>query len=264
MQASSASAAAVRHAHAYTLAQTAAPAIAEVFAYAFDQDRTRVALPHPEIHVVARFGPAVPGGLDVHAMGAREKVYRKHIRSGMRAIMARLRLGATESVLGVPASALVDRVVALDDLWGREDASRLLDRLAGAPDLAGGVVTLRAAIAERRARNRGPHTRLALDAARRLTHSNVSAVAGELGVSERHLRRVFRETVGVSPKAYAKLTRFHRALDAARESEGAGWASIAAAAGYYDQAHLIAEFRAIAGVTPRALLGELRTAPLVG
>ena len=32
--------------------------------------------------------------------------------------------------------------------------------------------------------------------------------------------------------------------------------SIAATAGYYDQAHLIAEFRAIAGVTPRALLGD--------
>jgi len=42
------------------------------------------------------------------------------------------------------------------------------------------------------------------------------------------------------------------------------WASIAAAAGYYDQAHLIAEFRAIAGMTPRAFLDELRVAPPLG
>ena len=89
------------------------------------------------------------------------------------------------------------------------------------------------------------------------------AVASGLGVSERHLRRVFHETVGVSPKAFAKLTRFHRALRAARDDAHAGWASIAAAAGYYDQAHLIAEFRAIAGATPRALLDELRTAPSI-
>ena len=80
-------------------------------------------------------------------------------------------------------------------------------------------------------------------------------------MSERHLRRVFRETVGVSPKTFAKLTRFHRgALRGAREEGHASWASIAAAAGYYDQAHLIAECRAIAGVTPQALLGELRGA----
>lgn len=61
-----------------------------------------------------------------------------------------------------------------------------------------------------------------------------------------------------------KLTRFHRARGAAREDAHAGWACIAAAAGYYDQAHLIAEFRAITGVTPRALLVELRAAPAVG
>jgi AraC-like DNA-binding protein len=75
---------------------------------------------------------------------------------------------------------------------------------------------------------------------------------------------VFRETVGVSPKAFARLARFDRALRAAREDGHASWASIAAAAGYYDQAHLIADFRAIAGVTPRAFLGELRAAPSVG
>jgi AraC-like DNA-binding protein len=91
----------------------------------------------------------------------------------------------------------------------------------------------------------------------------VRAVAVDLGVSERHLRRVFRETVGMSPKAFTRLARFQRALGAARKDARLSWASIAAAAGYYDQAHLIAEFRAIAGVTPRELLRELRAAPLL-
>lgn len=61
----------------------------------------------------------------------------------------------------------------------------------------------------------------------------------------------------MSPKTFARLTRFHRALGAARTDGHASWASIAGEAGYYDQAHLIAAFRAIAGVTPRALLVEL-------
>ena len=71
--------------------------------------------------------------------------------------------------------------------------------------------------ASRSADGRRAHAQLALDAADRLTSANVNAVAVDLGVSERHLRRVFREAVGVSPKAFAKLTRFHRALRAARE-----------------------------------------------
>ena len=94
--------------------------------------------------------------------------------------------------------------------------------------------------------------------------ASVRAVAVDLGVSERHLRRAFHEAVGVSPKAFAKIMRFRHALRVAHDDLEASWTSIAAAAGYYDQAHLIAEFREIAGVTRRALLGELRAAPAVG
>jgi AraC-like DNA-binding protein len=83
-------------------------------------------------------------------------------------------------------------------------------------------------------------------------------------VSERHLRRVFREALGLGPKEFAQLQRFHRALHAAQSSHYASWASIAVASGYYDQAHLIADFRALTGVTPRALLGELRAAASIG
>lgn len=179
---------------------------------------------------------------------------------------ARLQLDAPEAVLGLPASAIVDRIVALEDLWGDVATRRLCARLADARDTVAAAAILESAIAERvaTADKRPARAQLALAAAGRLANASVNAVAVDLGVSERHLRRVFRQTVGVGPKAFTKLSRFHRALSAAREDAHAGWASIAAAAGYYDQAHLIAEFRAIAGVTPRALLGELRASPAVG
>lgn len=240
-----------------------ASAVAALYVYECDRDMPRVSIPRPEIQLVVRFGPTARDGLDVHAFGVQQRVHRKLIRRGQRTVTARLRLGAAEAVLGVPAPAMAGRIVALEALWGDAATRRLLDRLAGAPDTVDAAAILESAIAERLAMadGRRARARLALDAADKLTSANVYAVAGDLGVSERHLRRVFRETVGVSPKAFAKLTRFHRALRAAREDDGhASWASIAAAAGYYDQAHLIAEFRAIAGVTPRALLGELRAA----
>jgi AraC-like DNA-binding protein len=243
-----------------------ASSVVGLIVHDWERDGRGVVIPRPESRLVVRFGPSTRSGVDVHALGIRETVHRKAIRGGQRAVTARLRLGATDAVLGVPASALAGRIVPLEDLWGDAPTKRLCAQLADAPDTLAAAAILESAIAERLASATigHAHTQLARAAADRLTSANVAAVALELGVSERHLRRVFRESVGVGPKAFAKLTRFYRALGAARHDARASWASIASEAGYYDQAHLIAEFRAIAGVTPCALLGELRAAPAVG
>lgn len=223
------------------------------------RDLPRVVIPRPEIHLVVRLGPSVRNGFDAHALGVRQKIHRKIVPGGQRTVFARLHLSTYEAVLGVPASDIAGRIVALENLWGDAATHRLFGRLHDAHDTAAAAAILEDAIAERIATADGPsaHAQLAFDAAERLASANVSTVARDLGVSERHLRRVFREAVGVGPKTFAMLTRFHRTLAAAREEGDASWASIAAAAGYYDQAHLIAEFRTIAGTTPRALLAEL-------
>ncbi|MCY1044970.1 AraC family transcriptional regulator [Corallococcus sp. bb12-1] len=245
---------------------SAASAVAALFVDERDRDVPGVLIPRPEVQLVVRFGPLARRGLDAHALGGRQRVHRKLIRSGQRTVTARLHLGSHEAVLGVPASAIAGGIVALEDLWGDAATRRLFDRLGDARDTADAAAILEGAIAERLALADGRRARaqLALDAAERLTSANVNAVAVDIGVSERHLRRVFRETVGVSPKAFARLERFHRALRAARKDDHANWANIAAEAGYYDQAHLIAEFRTITGVTPQGFLGELRAAPLIG
>jgi AraC-like DNA-binding protein len=232
--------------------------------YSLDRETAHVGIPRPEIDVVIRFGPAARGGIDAHAFGARERVHRKIPRGIERTLSARLRLGAPDAVLGVPASHIAGRIVALEDLWGDAPTRRLYDRLAVAGDPRQAVSVFEAAIAEQVASGSRPASSIAIDAAERLASSSVNAVADELGVSERHLRRVFRETVGIGPKAYAKLARFRRALSAARETREAGWAHVASVAGYYDQAHLIAEFRAIADTTPRAFLSELANVPSMG
>jgi AraC-like DNA-binding protein len=265
-------ASAAHHARIAPSASTAS-ALSSLFMYDCDRDSPGVVIPRPEVQLVVRFGPSSRNGLDVHAFGARQRVHRKLIRRGQRSVTARLALGAPEAVLGVPASEMAGRIVALEDLWGDVAVRRLCARLGDERDTAAAAAVLESAIAERVASGNGngngngrrpARAQLALVAADRLTSGSVYAVAGELGVSERHLRRVFRETVGVSPKAFARIARFQRALGAARGDARAGWADIAAAAGYYDQAHLIAEFRAIAGVTPRVLVGEMRGAAALG
>jgi AraC-like DNA-binding protein len=246
----------------FTPSRPIASAVAAFLVDEIDRDRHRVALPRPEIQIVVRFGLAARNGLDAHAFGMQQRVRRKLIRRGQRAVTARLHLGASKAVLGVPASAVAGSVLALEDLWGRAAVRRLLDRLAGVNDTIDAVDIIEGAIAERLAlaEAHDGEVPLALEAAARLVSAKVSSVAVGLGMSERHLRRVFREAVGMSPKQFARLARFRHALRTAREDSRLSWASIAAAAGYYDQAHLIAEFHAIAGVAPRALLSELGAA----
>lgn len=234
-----------------------ASAVAALLVDERDHDAALVAFPRPEIHLVVRFGPGARDGIDAHAFGVHSTARRKTIRANQRAITARLQLGATEAVLGVPASALAGRIVALEDLWGDAAAHDLLARLAAARTTREAAALVERAIADRVAAAPAPRPSLALAAAAKLATAPVKDVAVELGMSERHFRRLFRDATGVGPKTFAKLARFHRALGAARQRRPASWASIAAASGYYDQAHLIDEFRAIAGVTPSALLAEL-------
>jgi AraC-like DNA-binding protein len=52
------------------------------------------------------------------------------------------------------------------------------------------------------------------------------------------------------------VLRFRRALALLAAPGGAPWAEVAVACGYYDQAHLNREFRALAGRTPTALLAS--------
>ena len=107
---------------------------------------------------------------------------------------------------------------------------------------------------------RGVYPRFVLEAATRPPNAGADVVAAGLDVSARPAPRVSRGP-GNQPKAFNRFMRFHRALGAARQDARTGGAGITAAAGYYDQAHLIAEFRTIAGVTPCALVDELCAGP---
>ena len=88
--------------------------------------------------------------------------------------------------------------------------------------------------------------------------ARVNSVAARLGVTARHLRRAFADNIGVGPKRFARAARLQRAVRLARASSD--WGRIAADTGYYDQAHLIADFGALVGLTPSAFAKRAREA----
>lgn len=82
----------------------------------------------------------------------------------------------------------------------------------------------------------------------------VSRLAGRLEWSRKHLAARFHEEIGLPPKQVARIARFDAACRLATAGGAQGWADVAAACGYADQAHLVREFRAFTGVTPAAWL----------
>ena len=82
------------------------------------------------------------------------------------------------------------------------------------------------------------------------------ALAADTGWSGRHLAARFAVEVGLAPKAAARVARFDRARRRLQAHPGLGLAELAVTCGYYDQAHLAREFRALAGCPPSAWLAE--------
>lgn len=86
--------------------------------------------------------------------------------------------------------------------------------------------------------------------------ARIEDVADAVDVSGRRLLRLFNRHVGISPKLLARIIRFQSVFRALQASPAASWSELALEAGYYDQAHLVREFRVFAGITPEAFLRE--------
>jgi AraC-like DNA-binding protein len=166
-------------------------------------------------------------------------------------------LGA-RALLGRPLADLANRVVALEDLLGR-DAHELVERLHDAPGRRERFALIDEELL-RRAEAARPLPPDVTWAWRRLVQTGggvaVAELAAELGCSRRHLTGRFGEELGLPPKVCASLLRFRRAVDALLRGGEAGLAAVAAACGYADQSHLNREFRRFAGATPGSLLAE--------
>jgi AraC-like DNA-binding protein len=166
---------------------------------------------------------------------------------------------AAHMLFGLPMHALAERNLPLDALL---DGSELLvEQLyeAGSWEERFDLLDLELS---RRFDSARPPTPGVVWAWRRLSDSGgraaVGALAEELGWSRRRLVARFREEIGLPPKAVARLLRFEHALELV--DRGAPWAEVAVVAGYYDQSHLINEFRSITGITPRQYVTNLQDA----
>ena len=79
---------------------------------------------------------------------------------------------------------------------------------------------------------------------------NLARVSESIGYSPKHFISIFRQQVGIAPKAYLKIIRFQKAISEIEQRKQANWANISQDCGFYDQAHIINDFKFFSGFTP--------------
>jgi AraC-like DNA-binding protein len=141
--------------------------------------------------------------------------------------------------------------VPLQDLWARDEAERLFASLA-CLDTRGCLSALKDELMARIARH-SPGT-VGQTAPRLITlragRVSIDQMARDHGLSRQQFARRFSATAGLPPKLFARIARFQSLVRFLLSTDVSRWASVAPAVGFYDQAHMINEFRAFAGSAP--------------
>jgi AraC-like DNA-binding protein len=184
--------------------------------------------------------------------GARDRPYLRDVSMPSQSVGALLRPGAAASLLGAPAAAFSGSHTRLEEVWGDAAVGAIRTRLEAAASASDRLDCFEAALAARLPRVRGIDPLIAHALARFAEACPVGEVVRETGYSHRHFTARFREGVGLGPKTFCRVQRLGRALDRITAEPAIGWAELAAAEGYADQAHFTREFRAIAGLSPGA------------
>jgi len=171
-------------------------------------------------------------------------------------LAVRLRPRGAFEVLGGPLATLTGFSVRLEDVIGGE-AAALTDRLAVAEGTRAKFRLLAAWLAARIRRSRPMDAAIAwavgeLDAS--AGGRSIATLRERTGLSKSALVAGFREQVGLAPKRYARISRFHRVLARLQDHEGSRLVDLALEADYYDQSHMNGEFKQLAGMSPRQFL----------
>ena len=214
-------------------------------------------LPDGSIDIVFEFTPSGGAPESIQAVGTMTRPLVVNAVTDDSFVGVRFRPARAAAFLRLPASELTDLRVALDDLWS--DAAAVRDRFAKATGVTARVAALEQVLMARLAHGANVEHRDVDEAVRRIIESGgslgITKLAPSLGVTRQHLARRFADLVGVSPKTFARIVRVRRVIAAARATsngDGPNWSSLALDAGYYDQAHLIDEFRELTGLAPTA------------
>ncbi|HTE48027.1 MAG TPA: helix-turn-helix domain-containing protein [Gemmatimonadaceae bacterium] len=167
----------------------------------------------------------------------------------------RLHPWSAASLLDVSAAVLRDRVFSMDELIGPA-ANRLWNRLG---ELSSqqmsreNIERLIESVFVKRVPPDPAAAALVRYFSSQPTLPSTRLAANNFGRTTRWVQRTFADAIGLAPKMLVRIVRVQRVLGMVRDNPSASWSNVALEAGYYDQSHLIRDFRQLVGAPPTML-----------
>lgn len=232
-----------------------------------------IVLPTGATHMVFRLGEtplqlyATPDDITAqnigHALigGPRADAYVKATSNREPTVGIMLRPGAAELLLGVPVLDLAERHTRIDDILPYALVDEIRTRLQETLSLEERLSIIEGYLLTRLPNMRDVHPLIMHSLEQFRLSLPVGKVVEKSGFSHRYFTKLFTEAVGLKPKTYCRVLRFGRILERIQSEPNIGWASLAIAEGYADQAHMNRDFKAFTSLTPGAYRKAAPTAP---
>ncbi|MGZ5219446.1 MAG: helix-turn-helix domain-containing protein [Chitinophagaceae bacterium] len=171
--------------------------------------------------------------------------------------------GGMYRMLGIPMHELFDGGFDALDFFGAEMRS-INEQVQQVPDLEAGKNIVEKFLLNRVAGLKGI---LPFDSAMRILLNNngnmpIEKTAQLSCLSMKQFERRCKERIGMNPKLYARILKFSKAYRLHEACPQLSWTNIAHEAGYYDQMHMIRDFKVFAGVNPSVIERQLLSTPL--
>lgn len=155
-----------------------------------------------------------------------------------------------------PLFALTNRIEGLDLIWGRE-GGRLEERVNEARTTRERIAIVENVLLDILVA--GKSSDREIEAVTKIIFENkglvsIGTIMKNVGISSSRLEREFRRKLGISPKFFSRIIRFQNLIKTLKKEKTPSFLDAALSLGYYDQAHLIHEFKEFSGKSPGVFL----------
>ncbi len=184
-----------------------------------------------------------------YLLGPRNRHFFVEMNGAIDMIGVRLRHGAIAACTTMPAHVLLNQVIPLNQLFGK-DADHLVDQLIEGEDEHQQVNMIERFLSKMIQADATTFKTLELISWVKKSESTpINMLSDKTGIHYKKLERTFSQYTGYNPKNFSRVIRFYEALRRMKKS-GSSLTTVGLNAGYYDQPHFIRDFKAFTGKSP--------------